>query len=85
MKEIRLKYIDVYCVDCYFHDLRHRVHDTTNVRLIIDLQKLITQRVPVQRAIHFLRSFKNAFILPAPVQRATSFAQYRDLYVIYAG
>ena len=54
MKEIQLKYIEIYCVDCYyFHGLRRRIRDTTNVRLIIDLQKLIMQRVRVQRATTF--------------------------------
>ena len=32
-----------------------------------------------------IRSIKNAVILRVTVQRATSFAQYRDTYVIYAG
>ena len=35
MKEIQLKYIEIYCVDSYyFHGLRHRIlilRDTTNV------------------------------------------------------
>ena len=31
MEEIQLKYIEIYFVDNYFHDLRHRILDTTNV------------------------------------------------------
>ena len=47
------------------------MRDTENVRLIIDLQKLIMQWVPLQRATTFLRSSKKAAILRIPVQRAT--------------
>ena len=50
MEEIQLKYIEKY-VD-YFHR-PGSIRDTTNVRLIIDLQKLIMQRVLVQRATTF--------------------------------
>ena len=32
MEEIQLKYIEIYCAVCYyFHGLRHRIRDTTNV------------------------------------------------------
>ena len=38
MEEIQLKYVEIYCVDnYYFHGLRHRIRDTVNVRLVIDL------------------------------------------------
>ena len=44
MAEIQLEYIEIYCVGSYyFHGPRH-IRDTDNVRLIIDLQKLIMQR-----------------------------------------
>ena len=42
-------------------------------------------RSQVQRVTTFLRSMKKAVVLRVPVQQATMFAQYRDLYVIYAG
>ena len=54
MEEIPLKYIEINCVNCYYiHGPRRRIRDTTNVRLIIDLQKLIMQRIPVQRETTF--------------------------------
>ena len=52
MAEIQLKYIEIYCVDCqYFHGPM-RIRDTDNGRLIIDLQKLIMQRVTVSTTGH---------------------------------
>ena len=54
IEEILIKYIEMNCVNCYyFHDPRRRICDTTNVRLTIDLQKLIMQRVIVQRETTF--------------------------------
>ena len=49
MEEIQLKYIEIYCVDCYHFYGSRRIRDTDNVRLIMDLQKLIMERVTVQR------------------------------------
>ena len=54
IEEIQLKYIEIYCVDCYYlHGTRRRIRDTTKVRLIVDLQKLIMQRVRVPWATTF--------------------------------
>ena len=84
MEEIQLKYIEIYCADCYYFHGPKRVCDTANVILIIDLNELIMQRVPVQRATNFLRSIKNTGILRTPVQQATTFAQDKSICNIYS-
>ena len=53
MEEIQLKYIEIYCVNCYYFPGPMRILDTGKVRLPIDLQKLVMQWIPVQRATTF--------------------------------
>ena len=70
MEEIQLKYYRDKCVDCYYFHGPRRIPDATNLKLIIDLQKLI-----MQRATTFFCPIKGAVILRVPAQRATTFAQ----------
>ena len=68
MKEIQLKYIEIYCVHCYnFHGPR-RIPDTTNVT---NSRFTETYNATGHTAMSdYLRLIKNAVILRAPVQRA---------------
>ena len=68
MKKILLKYIEIYCVHCYyFHGLR-RIPDTTNAT-----NNRFTETynaMGLTATGDYLRLIKNAVILRVPVQRA---------------
>ena len=68
MKEIQLKYIDIYCVHCYYFHGPRRIRDTANVTTSRFTE---TYNATGHTATgDYLRFIKNAVILQVPVQRA---------------
>ena len=68
MKEIQLKYIEIYCVHCYYFHGPRRIPDTTNVT-----NNRFTENYNATGHTatgDYLRLSKNAVILRVSVQRA---------------
>ena len=79
MAEILLKYIEIYCVYCYYFHGPRRIRDTTNVTNNRFTGTYNTTGHTTTGA--YLRLIENAFILRVPVQRAAPLLneEYRQI------